>query len=345
MYFARSIIGSLVLFGCFANARYLAQRDLAFNGLPEVFANIQSRDSSNSDGPTCRRICGSCGSSCSPSTVSKRSLLQLVTTNDTVQDEAASEQEGTHHLLKRTLQNVRQNSIENFLQRKTDALVLLRNNPNTNTISLADTTGTNDYTFATLKRFSDFQAPNFLNIGIEGLEGCTVLTVVSKTAVYMAHFFENLAFSPDGAKAPDTAFQQNCLNLITGQGQTWRARGDSLDPSLFTGDNGPAFAYIMTPRQDQADPTPDNPNPPVPSADTQLYGGRMNQLSQTLINLVPRLSVIYYNYIATNIEEYTRKYQGKALFEYDANADGNNNPNFRLWYEQTSQTATGAKLL
>lgn len=36
MYFARSIIGSLVLFGCFANARYLAQRDLAFNGYVSV---------------------------------------------------------------------------------------------------------------------------------------------------------------------------------------------------------------------------------------------------------------------------------------------------------------------
>ncbi|KAI1800357.1 hypothetical protein F4811DRAFT_539453 [Daldinia bambusicola] len=344
MYFAHTILGSLVLIGCFANARYLAQRDLAFDGLPEVFANIWSRDSSNSDGPTCRRICGSCGSSCSSSTVSKRSLLQLVPSNDTAQDEAASEQEGTHHLLRRTLRNVRQNGIGNFLQGKTDALVLLRDNGNTNTINLADATNANDYTFATLKQFSDFQAPNFLNIGIDGLEGCTVLTVVSKKAVYMAHFFESLAFAPEGAKAPDTAFEQNCLNLVTGQGQRWRARGDSIDPKLFTGDNGPAFAYIMTPRQDQAALTPDNPNPPVPGADTQLYGGRIDQLSQTLTNLIPGLWVVHYNYIATNIEQYTQKYQGKALFEYDANADGNNNPNFRLWYEQNLETGTGVGL-
>jgi hypothetical protein len=42
----------------------------------------------------------------------------------------------------------------------------------------------NDYTFAALRSFSGFST-NILNIGIAGLEGCTVLTVVSPTAVYM----------------------------------------------------------------------------------------------------------------------------------------------------------------
>jgi len=135
--------------------------------------------------------------------------------------------------------------------------------------------------------------------------------------------------------APDTAFEQNCLNLITGSGQTWRARGDNLNPSLFTGENGPAIAYIMTPREDQDDPTPQNPNPPVPEPDTQLYSGRMAQLSQSLTELIPGLGVVYYNYIAINVEQYTQIYQGKALFEFDPNADGSNNPNFRLWYENT----------
>jgi hypothetical protein len=49
---------------------------------------------------------------------------------------------------------------------------------------LTEVAPSNDYTFATLKRFSDFDA-NILNIGIQGLEGCTVLTVVSRRAVYM----------------------------------------------------------------------------------------------------------------------------------------------------------------
>jgi hypothetical protein len=100
----------------------------------------------------------------------------------------------------------------------------------------------------------------------------------------------------------------------------------------------------MTPRQDQADPTPQNQHPPVPGPDTQQYPGRMRQLSQTLTNLIPGLWVVYYNYIAINVESYTQAYQGKALFEYDPNADGNNNADFRIWYEQNSEGGRSAGL-
>ena len=93
----------------------------------------------------------------------------------------------------------------------------------------------------------------------------------------------------------------------------------------------------MTPCQDQDDPTADNPNPPVPGPDTQLYAGKIGQLSQTLTSLIPWVTIVYYNYIATNLEDYIQAYQGKALFEYDPDADGSNNANFRIWYEQTSE--------
>jgi hypothetical protein len=91
----------------------------------------------------------------------------------------------------------------------------------------------------------------------------------------------------------------------------------------------------MTPRQDQDNPTPDNPNPPAPDPDTQLYEGQIGQLAETLTNLIPGVTIVYYNYIATNVEDYTQAYQGKALFEYDPDADGLGNANFRIWYEQT----------
>jgi hypothetical protein len=143
----------------------------------------------------------------------------------------------------------------------------------------------------------------------------------------------------------DAAFQQNCLNLITGNGATWRTRGDSLDPSLFTGSNGPAVAFIMTPREDQADPTPANPNPPVPGPNTQLYGPRIAEITQTLTTLIPGLTVVCYNYIALNPNQITQDYQGKALFEYDPDADGLGNPNFRIWYEQTTEDGRSLGLL
>jgi hypothetical protein len=69
-------------------------------------------------------------------------------------------------------------------------------------------------------------------------------------------------------------------------------------------------------------------NPPVPAPGTQLLSGRMVQLSQTVTYLIPGPGVVYCNYIATNVERYTQKYQGKALFKFDPSADGSDNPNF-----------------
>lgn len=101
----------------------------------------------------------------------------------------------------------------------------------------------------------------------------------------------------------------------------------------------------MTPRQEQADPTDEEPNPPVPGPDTQAYPGRIVQISQTLTNMIPGLTIYTYNYMA-NIAAYTQQYQGKALFEYDPNADGpNSRPNFRLWYEQTTENGRALGLL
>ncbi|KAI2619290.1 hypothetical protein GGR54DRAFT_138240 [Hypoxylon sp. NC1633] len=335
MFFARAILASLVLLGCLTDARYLAQRDLVVDGY------LLPRQSSGYGRPSCRRICGSCGSSCSYTPVSKRDLVQFITFNDTAADEANYVDEGIHPLLKRTFRNVRQSTVGSFLDRKTAALVPADENPNSNLISLAyseedenDEDNRVDFTFATLKRFSDYTT-DVLNIGTAGLEGCTVLTVVSPTAVYMAHFFESLAFAPDDGIDPNVAFQQNCLNLITGQGQTEDARGDHLDPSLFTGNNGPAAAFIMTPREDQ----------PAAGSNSQLHAARIGQISQTLTNLIPGVGVTYYNYIAISIEGQTEQYQGKALFEYDPNADGNNNADFRLWYEQNSETGRNLGLI
>ncbi|KAH8167162.1 hypothetical protein CIB48_g1052 [Xylaria polymorpha] len=307
------------------------------------FVGIHPRQASNADGPSCRYLCGSCGSSCSSAALSKRNPTQLDTFNITGFGDIIFEHQESHDLLKRTFRNIRQSAIGSYLHTQTAALVTTRDNPNTNLVSLAYSTGSNDYTFAILKRFSDYNQ-NVLKIGTPGLEGCTVLTVVSRSAVYMGHFFETLAFIADGGTDPATAFQQNCLNLITGQGTKWRCRGDGLDPSLFTGNNGPAVAFIMTPRPDQDDPTAQNPNPPVPGPDEQMYGMQIGQLSQTLRSLIPDLTIINYNYIAQNVPNQRYLWQGKALFEYDPDADGDSNPNFRLWYEQTMRNGDGWNL-
>ncbi|KAI8966244.1 hypothetical protein F5Y11DRAFT_343630 [Daldinia sp. FL1419] len=343
MAFTRIILLGLLLFGFATDGRRLAHRELAVD---RILAELQVIRASDNGRPYCRQICGSCGSACSSTTGSKRSLSGPVAFNITDDNGLSTEYENTGPLLKRVIRPVRQNNVGNYIKTKAAALVSTRVNPRTNLISLAYSTNRNDFTFAVLRDLQDFKT-NVLNIGVVNLTGCTVLTVVSHRAVYMGHFFENLAFAPDAGnpRDPDTAFQENCLNLITGQGQTYQVRGDSLDPRLFTGENGPAFAFIMTPRQSQDSPTEQNPNPPVPGPETQMYAGRINQLSQTLTDLIPGLWIVYYNYIAVDTDEYIQDYQGKALYEYDPNADGANNANFRLWYEQNTENGQNLGLV
>lgn len=139
--------------------------------------------------------------------------------------------------------------------------------------------------------------------------------------VLKGHFFETLAFlEAYESPATDFTFQRNCLNLITGSGTTLRTRGDKLDPSLFIDGNGPAAAFIMTPRQDQADLARAVPNPPVPDPITQLLVSRISQPAATVETLIPGVGITVYNYLAKN--KYPYDYQGKALFEYDPDADG-----------------------
>lgn len=127
------------------------------------------------------------------------------------------------------------------------------------------------------------------------------------------------------------------MNLITGSGVQWETKGDAIDPSLFTGYN--PVAIIMTPRVDQDDPTEDNPNPAVPGPETQKYQAKVQQLVTTLQGLIDGLTVLYYNYIAMDLEDYEFAYQGVALFEYDPSADANGNANFRVWCESATEDA------
>ncbi|KAJ8120462.1 hypothetical protein ONZ43_g2834 [Nemania bipapillata] len=340
MLFYSTVHLGLALANSFTSARVLTNRETVASDWLDSFVDIHPRQTSNVDGPSCRYRCGSCGSSCSSAALSKRDLTQLDTFNITSLDDIIFEHQGPHDLLKRSFRNIRQAAIGSYLKAQTSALVTTLDNPNTNLVDLIYLAEQNEYTFAILKKFSDYNQ-NVLKIGTGRLEGCTVLTIISRSA---SHIFEDLAFSPDGNIDPATAFQQNCLNFITGQGAKWKTKGDSLDPSLFTGDNGPAVAFIMTPRPDQNDPTPQNPNPPVPGPNEQMYEAQITQLSQTIQSLIPGLNIINYNYIALNPRNQDQDWQGKALFEYDPDADGNSNPNFRLWYEQTMRNGDGWNL-
>ncbi|KAI1352296.1 hypothetical protein F5Y01DRAFT_97965 [Xylaria sp. FL0043] len=83
-------------------------------------------------------------------------------------------------------------------------------------------------------------------------------------------FVESPPTPTEGLFSPrETMFPRNPLFPFGRPSQMANPR-DNFDSSLFTGDNGPAVAYPMTPRQDQDDLTPQDPKPPVSGPDTQL---------------------------------------------------------------------------
>jgi hypothetical protein len=57
-----------------------------------------------------------------------------------------------------------------------------------------------------------------------------------------------------------------------------------------------------------------------------------------LTTLVPGIGIMDYNYYW--VLPYTIYYQGSALFEYDVNANGSGNPDWRLWIEASNEMGT-----
>lgn len=92
-----------------------------------------------------------------------------------------------------------------------------------------------------------------VNIGTDGLCGCTCLFLVSDTAIYAAHYYENLAFDP---KDEDFNFNREVVRFLENTGD-WQAGEDNRHyPGLAkVKDNfNPANtkAYIMTPAKETA---------------------------------------------------------------------------------------------
>jgi hypothetical protein len=81
-----------------------------------------------------------------------------------------------------------------------------------------------------------------VNWEIQGLHGCTVLVVLSRQAVYVAHYTEELAFSPPKGQSQAQAFQDvveaGLIQGIVKQQQSLRAKA-----GLFRG----GHAYLLVP--------------------------------------------------------------------------------------------------
>ncbi|CZR69081.1 uncharacterized protein PAC_18982 [Phialocephala subalpina] len=75
-------------------------------------------------------------------------------------------------------------------------------------------------------------------VGSRGIHGCTIVTIVSKRAVYME----------DPAWAPTYQFRQRVLNWISGMGNRFGV-GPALNVALFNAPNDDTRIFIMHPRR------------------------------------------------------------------------------------------------
>ncbi|PKY02364.1 hypothetical protein P168DRAFT_320904 [Aspergillus campestris IBT 28561] len=108
------------------------------------------------------------------------------------------------------------------------------------------------------------------SMGTDGLTGCTVMTLVSRSGVFMGHWFEDISFTPttwttndDGTKSPgwlkqyktrDKAFEQTVVNGLRegvkqGEDTTEPGKPEQVPVSDVKGalEDGHAKGYLMVP--------------------------------------------------------------------------------------------------
>jgi len=151
------------------------------------------------------------------------------------------------------------------------------------------------------------------------------------------HFWQPLAFERHRGWAPPN-LQQNALNLIRGSGPRYLADGTSLSRALFTEEevtleNGETitvqpYAAIMTPREG--------------FGQQQLYyPNQVNQIA-TLVQGIIGVNPVIYGYHSMNPYDQGEEGRlGAALFEYEWDADGEGNGDWRLWYEYSHESGRG----
>ncbi|CZR64767.1 uncharacterized protein PAC_14666 [Phialocephala subalpina] len=318
-------------------------------------------DFDDPDVPTCRVLCGATGSSCLVGSVSASAQRFRRNFEDVIESGAeldvtsvanlSAELYGIAsrktHLVKRVTGAVSQGDLDGYVYRQ-----VLGNNPDPNfgafvplmeykTDSdgnvILDENGLPQTTTNTVTVQMPFGDQSF-QIGTPDLHGCTVVTVVSKRAVYMGHFFENPAFGKQ------TQFQQRVINWITGVG-TRVGKGSALDPSLFNQNGDDTRIFIMSPRAARGG-----------AQSAQYYRTKLPQLKATLNGangLLPGAPMALRLYqpldydpdhldnnpaFATNyniaFSADTPRATGKAVFQFDPNFHGQGIPGWRLFYEE-----------
>lgn len=151
----------------------------------------------------------------------------------------------------------------------------------------------------------------------------------------MGHFWQNLGFKNyanaadirAGAEGRPANFVRNVRNLIAGEEPQYRTSGPGLDPSLFNEEDDLTYASILTPAYEE---------------DNLYFPTQVTAMVTLLGELMPGVHVVVKPYFPLTEEEEEEigdspSVRGQTMFEYDPNADGQGNGDWRLWYEEFSQ--------
>ncbi|KAK6076208.1 hypothetical protein SCUP234_07376 [Seiridium cupressi] len=179
-------------------------------------------------------------------------------------------------------------------------------------------------------------------IAFGGIHGCTVVTLVSQRAVWMAHYWESYSHGKPNKDSPatDPAFQERVIWQL--QGRIVRAPspstykpyiapdGPGIDANLFNQDDDETKLYIMTPVKDGNS-----------AGDTSIkYTNRINAIENAIRRVLGRRpATVRWNYLRLDYNDEADRAmantnsRGMGLFQFDPNSDGKGTPNWRLFYE------------
>ncbi|KNG91386.1 hypothetical protein ANOM_000426 [Aspergillus nomiae NRRL 13137] len=183
------------------------------------------------------------------------------------------------------------------------------------------------------KSFSSIRKGYQYSTGFSGLEGCTILYIISRKGVYAVHWFENVSFSPDSVWLEGTTvedlFQNTVIDMLTNGGRYHpKVAARIIEDDYIK-------AYLIHPTQTWKE-----------GPDDAGYTEQWQQVRTTVGNLVPKLqdqsrwTDIPYT-VATPAEVLKSDgAAGKNLFKYDPAHDvggGKTEHLAMLWIEDQKE--------
>ena len=188
------------------------------------------------------------------------------------------------------------------------------------------------------------------SLGTEGLCGCTTLIIISRRAVYMAHYWESISFDPDEVWLDHYGSEDNCFERTVIDGLTYGVKsGGSQEQVSLKGqaskiEDQYIKAYLIIPTESSNDVV-------------DGYRNRWNQLKGTVNKFVPTINTpplplspgtapppgpppkdrwteVKYDALDNTSPLLENTARGRVLFKFDPNENGKKRA--ALWVEQNA---------